>query len=70
MLLPALLLINPSRLSKRTLLAFWRGFSICTNQLIQTLAGKRSGNVERVFFHNPTLRLLIPPFSTLARLFV
>jgi hypothetical protein len=68
--LPALPLINRFRSSKRTLLAFWRGFSTCENQSIPTLAGRRFGDVERVFSQNPTPRLLTPHFSILARLFV
>ena len=67
---PALPLINRFRSSKRTLLAFRRDFSICANQLIPALAGKRFGNLERVFSRNPMPRLLTPRFWILARLFV
>ena len=38
---PALPLINRSRSSKRTPVAFWRGFSICANQSIPT-SGRRT----------------------------
>src|SRR4030095_10024872 len=46
---PALLLINRSQSSKRTPVAFWRGFSICANQSIPTRAGEHYGNMQRVF---------------------
>ena len=51
---PALPLINRFRSSKRTPVAFWRGFSICANQSIPTRAGKRFGNMQRAFSQNPT----------------
>ena len=66
---PALPLINRFRSSKRTPVAFWRGFSICANQSIPTWASEHCGNMQRVFFQNPTPRLSTPHFSILARLF-
>jgi len=67
--LPVLRLINRPRLSKRTPLAFWRGFSICANRSIRTWAGEHFGNMQQIFSPNPTPRLLTLRFSILARLF-
>jgi hypothetical protein len=50
---PALLLINRFRSSKRTPVAFWRGFSICANQSIPTWAVEHCGNTQQVFSQNP-----------------
>ena len=66
---PALPLINRFRSSKRTPVAFWRGFSICANQSIPTRAGEHFGNMQRVFSQNPMPRLSTPHSSILARSF-
>jgi hypothetical protein len=66
---PALLLINRSQSSKRTPVAFWRGFSICANQSIPIWAGEHCGNTQRVFSKNPMPRLSTRRFSILARSF-
>ena len=66
---PALPSINRSRSSKRTPVAFWRGFSICANQSIPIWAGEHCGNTQRVFSQNPMPRLSTRRFSILARSF-
>jgi len=67
--LPALPSINLWRSSKRTPLAFWRGFLICENQSIQTRAGEHFGIMQHVFSRNLMARLSTPLFSISARLF-
>ncbi len=68
-LLPVSRSIDPSQLSKPTLLAFWRGFSIFANPSIPVPAGKRFGNTQRVFFQNPAYEPSILRCLILARLF-
>jgi hypothetical protein len=66
---PALPSINQFRSSKQTLLAFWRGFSICGNQSIPSPADEWFGKMQRVFSPNPPARFSTPRFSILARSF-
>src|SRR6266480_3298900 len=66
---PASPSINQSQSSRRTLLAFWRGFSIFADRSNRPQAEKRSGNVQRVLFQNPTLGRTTPRLSISALLF-
>jgi hypothetical protein len=67
--LPALPLNNRLRSSKRTLLAFWRGFSICANQSTLMRAGDNFGNMQHFFSQNPMPRLSTQLSSISAQLF-
>jgi len=67
--LQALRSVNPFRSSKRTPVAFWRGFLICENQSIQTRAGENFGSMQHVFSRNLMAQLSTPLSSISARLF-